>query len=120
MNLLLPGIAAVNSVALALLQASVTSSALVVLLLLVRRWGKGAVPVRWVYGLALLAMARLALPVLPESAYGLRWQAEPAIPARSVRLADTSPDAIPPQPTPLRPVHGQDQSNGSLQHHPEA
>jgi len=118
MNLLLPGIASLQNLALALLQASLTSSALVVLLLLAKRWGKGTLPVRWLYGLALLAMALLALPVLPESDYGLRWQAVPALPPRAVQLTQTSADPIPAKPTPL-PPHGLDESIGSVKQNPE-
>ena len=113
MNLLLPIIAASNSLALALLQASVTTAALVVLLLLARRWGKATLPVRWMYGLALLAMARLALPVLPESAYGPRWQGVPAIPSSSY-LTPASPRATSLSPRPLSPdlVSGQASGDG--------
>jgi beta-lactamase regulating signal transducer with metallopeptidase domain len=54
-----------------LLGASVKGSALIVLVVLIQWIGRGKIPAGWRYALWLVVIARLLLPVAPESRFSL-------------------------------------------------
>ena len=73
MNMMLSILAGLSFIAPALLQASMAAGGLAAFALAARQLGKGRLPVCWAYGLGLLAMARLAFVVVPESVFGVPW-----------------------------------------------
>ena len=78
-----------SSLAPALLQASAAAGGFSVLVMVARWLGRGSLPVRWLYWLGLLAMARLALPIVPESSLGLPW------PSAGPSMAGAAADSVP-------------------------
>lgn len=78
-----------SSLAPALLQASAAAGGFAVLVMVARWLGRGSLPVRWLYWLGLLAMARLALPIVPESSLGLPW------PSAGPSMAGAAADSVP-------------------------
>ncbi len=101
--------------AVPLLQAGAAAAILVVVVLAGRSLGRRHVPVRWWYALGLLAMLRLALPIVPACSLGLRWTlgsapapATPEVPAvAAIPLpalpVSPAPPAEPAPPAPLAP-----------------